>query len=161
MSATAAVPNHAPPHYDCPFCRYVGGGSDDWVSRSHVVERTSETLTFVAPRWWLNNEGHVLVVPAVHFEHLYALPESLAAPIQRAVRRAALALRIGYRCDGTSTRQHNEPAGGQDVWHFHVHVFPRYTGDHLYGSHSRRARKEEMDHYADILRAAYAELGNE
>jgi histidine triad (HIT) family protein len=40
-----------------------------------------------------------------------------------------------YRCDGVSTRQHNEPAGDQDVWHLHVHVFPRYEGDQLYLRH--------------------------
>jgi diadenosine tetraphosphate (Ap4A) HIT family hydrolase len=45
------------------------------------------------------------------------------------VRR--IAMRHTYGCDGISTRQHNEPAGYQDVWHFHLHVFPRYHGDVL------------------------------
>jgi histidine triad (HIT) family protein len=44
----------------------------------------------------------------------------------------AIAIRSTYGCDGTSTRQHNEPAGYQDVWHYHVHVFPRYHDDLLY-----------------------------
>jgi histidine triad (HIT) family protein len=39
-----------------------------------------------------------------------------------------------YDCDGVSTRQHNEPAGYQDAWHYHVHVFPRYEGDYLYNT---------------------------
>jgi histidine triad (HIT) family protein len=37
-----------------------------------------------------------------------------------------------YDCDGVSTRQHNEPAGNQDVWHYHLHVTPRYHGDRFY-----------------------------
>ncbi|MEV0649771.1 HIT domain-containing protein [Phytomonospora sp. NPDC050363] len=40
-------------------------------------------------------------------------------------------MRATYGCDGVSTRRHNEPAGNQDVWHLHVHVFPRYAGDAL------------------------------
>lgn len=46
----------------------------------------------------------------------------------------ALALKAALSCDGISTRQQNEPAGDQDVWHYHVHVFPRYADDGLYGS---------------------------
>ncbi len=41
-------------------------------------------------------------------------------------------MKAAYGCDGVSTRQHNEPAGNQDVWHFHLHVFPRYVDDQLY-----------------------------
>ena len=44
-----------------------------------------------------------------------------------------------YDCQGISTRQHNEPAGDQDVWHFHVHVYPRYDNDDLYKNHDRKA----------------------
>jgi len=47
-------------------------------------------------------------------------------------RRAALALKEAYQCGGVSTRQHNEPSGYQDVWHYHLHVFPRYENDDLY-----------------------------
>ncbi|WP_342215965.1 HIT family protein [Nocardia brasiliensis] len=50
------------------------------------------------------------------------------------VREIAVAMRATHRCDGVSTRQHNEPAGGQDVWHYHGHLFPRYHGDDLCGA---------------------------
>lgn len=42
-------------------------------------------------------------------------------------------------CDGVSTRQHNEPGGNQDVWHFHQHVFPRWLGARLYQRHDEKA----------------------
>lgn len=148
--------NHEPPDYDCIFCGYAGGSFDGQVLQSHVVERTSQTLTFVSPKWWIKNEGHVLVVPLEHVENLYDLPDQLAAPLLSAMRRAALALKAAYTCPGTSVRQHNEPAGNQDVWHFHVHVFPRYEDDGLYGSISRGASPEEMDAYATRLRDAFA-----
>jgi histidine triad (HIT) family protein len=53
-------------------------------------------------------------------------------------KRIALALRTTYGCNGTSFRQRNEPAGGQEVWHYHLHVFARYLGDDLYGRHQER-----------------------
>ena len=112
----------------------------------------------VSPKWWVNNPGHVIIIPVPHVENLYDLPDSLAVPLLGAVRRAALALKAAYRCAGTSVRQHNEPAGNQDVWHLHVHVFPRYDGDGLYGSPSRPAGLGEMDDFAARLRPAYLTL---
>jgi histidine triad (HIT) family protein len=152
------VHSHQPPDYDCPFCRYTRGDYNEFVAVSHVVETTSQTLSFVSPKWGVNNEGHVIVIPVQHVENLYELPDSLAAPLLGAVRRAALALKAAYGCAGTSIRQHNEPAGNQDVWHLHVHVFPRHEGDGLYGAPSRQAQHGEMNDYAVRLRRAYAAL---
>jgi len=42
-------------------------------------------------------------------------------------------------------RQHNEPDGGQDVWHFHVHVFPRYKDDKLYQNHDKKRYVDKKD----------------
>ena len=58
-----------------------------------------------------------------------------------------------FECDGTSTRQHNEPAGNQDLWHLHVHVFPRFEGDDLYRSWYRESTPEERLDFAARLRA--------
>jgi histidine triad (HIT) family protein len=66
-------------------------------------------------------------------------------------QRIATAMRKAYECPGTSMRQHNEPAGGQDVWHFHVHVFPRWAGDRLY------ARDDDVAWTTPGQRAPYAE----
>jgi histidine triad (HIT) family protein len=150
--------SHAPVDYVCPFCNYVAGGGDDYVGPEHVVERTDATLTYVSPKWWPNNHGALLVIPTDHHENLYVLPDTLAEPLQRAVRRAAVALKLAYGCDGVSTRQHNEPAGNQDVWHYHVHVFPRYADDGLYASRGAWADRAEMTHRAELLRAVYPTL---
>ena len=152
------VPRHAPDGYECPFCAYVAGGENDLVRQDHVVERTEGTVTFVSPKWWPHNAGALLVVPVRHVENLYEFPDDLAEPMFAAMRRAASALKVAYECDGTSTRQHNEPAGNQDVWHFHIHVFPRYPGDGLYGAKPSWAPIDEMSERAVLLRAAYATL---
>ena len=63
----------------------------------------------------------------------------------------ALAMKAVFQCDGVSTRQHNEPAGYQDVWHFHVHVFPRFHGDSLYTSEKMEYTDEEREQVTMIL----------
>jgi histidine triad (HIT) family protein len=66
-------------------------------------------------------------------------------------------MKAAFECDGISTRQHNEPGGMQEVWHFHLHVFPRWEGDDLYGSTSRLTTPEERVPYASALRRAINE----
>ncbi len=145
---------HAPPDYACPFCRLIAGADlgPSGSTQHDLIYRDNEVVAFVASKWWPNNKGHVLVVPATHYENIYELPPDLAAPIQRLVRDVALAMKATYRCDGVSTRQHNEPYGGQDVWHYHLHVLPRYRGDFLSLTRGRHTRPEDRWSYAERLR---------
>ena len=106
------------------------------------------------PKWKPSNPGAALVIPIKHYENIYELPDMLGGPIQRAVRETALAMKSAYGCDGVSTRQHNEPAGNQDVWHFHIHVFPRYAGDIL-DAEAVPADHSEMHRLAQRLREAW------
>ena len=73
----------------------------------------------------------------------------------RAVRHTALAVKHAFGCSGISTRQHNEPDGNQDVWHYHVHVFPRYPNDGLYGSTGTRVTGDEVHRAAELLRSSW------
>jgi histidine triad (HIT) family protein len=102
------------------------------------------------------NRGAVLVIPREHHENLYDLPPAAGHAVWDLTQRVAVAMRAAYSCDGTSTRQHNEPAGGQDVWHLHVHVFARYVGDRLHERHqeSHWVDAAERAEYADRLAAA-------
>ena len=144
--------NHEPPGYRCPFCRNLTGDSDHPLE---ILHRDDDVFVKVNPSWWPNNPGSLLVIPVEHHENVYDLPPALATPIQRAVRDASLALKAAFGCDGVSTRQHNEPAGNQDVWHYHMHVFPRWEGDGLYGAERSPADPVELRRRADQLRAAW------
>lgn len=148
------IPSHAPPDYRCPFCAIVAGKErpDIATTQSEVLTRTDLVTAFVASHQWPNNAGHVLVVPNKHIENLYALPGELAVPLHEMTRRIALALKTAFECTGTSTRQHNEPHGGQDVWHYHVHVFPRYESDGLYGSRRTKVPIDERLAQAKVIR---------
>jgi histidine triad (HIT) family protein len=97
----------------------------------------------------------VLVIPNEHVENLYAIDDDLLGAVYATVKRIAIGLKTAYACEGPSTRQHNEPAGYQDVWHFHAHVFPRYPGDQLYElmDQKRYAPPDERAPYAAKLRA--------
>jgi histidine triad (HIT) family protein len=138
----------------------VSGQDGRWNAQSDVVWRDDLTTAVVAPKWWPGNEGHVIVVPNAHVENLYEIDDALLAAVYATVRRVARVIRDEYGCGGTSTRQHNEPAGYQDVWHLHVHVFPRYEGDGLYARHaeSRWVEAHERASYAERLRAALQRL---
>jgi histidine triad (HIT) family protein len=118
-------------------------------------------MAFISPRWWPNNHGHVLVVPTEHYESLYDLPAQAGHAVHDLVHDIAIAVRATYGCQGVSTRQHNEPAGNQDAWHYHVHVFPRYAGDQLYGSKPYPAfvTAEQRRPYAERLRGYFASEG--
>jgi histidine triad (HIT) family protein len=149
------VYRHAPPGYDCPFCAVVRGEeSPPWTFRDDVVWRDGSCTAWVNRRWWANNPGNVVLVPNRHVENVYELDRELAADIHEAARRIALAMKAAYGCGGVSTRQHNEPAGDQEVWHYHLHVFPRWEGDDLYGSQHRLTTAEERRPYAEHLRTA-------
>jgi len=151
--------NHEPAGYRCPFCRLVAGGEDDLRinTQADIVRRNGLATAFVAPRWWPRNHGHVLVVPDAHHENLYDLPPLYGHAVHDLVRETAIAIRTVYACDGTSVRQHNEPDGSQEVWHLHVHVYPRYAGDGLYGSrpYPEFVTAEQRRPYADKLRSYF------
>ena len=150
--------SHAPADYDCPFCGLVRGDDTSRSSQRDVVYRDDDATAFIGALWWPKNEGHVLVVPNEHVENIYAIADDVLAHVYAAAKKVALALGETYGCAGTSTRQHNEPGANQDVWHFHVHVFPRYTGDDLYASHhhARWTTPEERAPYAAKLRAYFS-----
>jgi histidine triad (HIT) family protein len=147
---------HAPPGYQCPFCALASGV--DNARQQDIVRRTAGAMAFISPRWWPNNQGHVLVVPVQHYENLYDLPDTAGHAVHDLVRDVAIAIRATYGCGGTSTRQHNEPAGDQNAWHYHVHVFPRYTGDYLYTSlpDPEFVTAEQRQPYAQRLRGYFA-----
>ena len=123
-----------------------------------IVHADDALLAFISPRTWPNTTGNVLIVPRAHYENLYDMPDDLLAQVIVLAKRIAIAMKCAYGCDGTSLRQHNEPAGNQDVWHFHLHVFPRFAGDDFgisadWSVHPTRA---ELDANAALIRRAYA-----
>lgn len=143
---------------DCTFCAIGAGGDGIRTTRADVVFRDDATTAFVAAKWWPANDGHVLVIPNRHSRDVYEIPEADLAAVYSTAKRVAAAIRGSYGCEGTSMRQHNELGGGQDVFHFHVHVFPRWTDDRLYERtpDARWTTPEERTPYVERLRQTLA-----
>ena len=106
---------------DCIFCRLVRGELP--ISKIHEDEHTLSFLNIVAA-----HPGHGLVIVKPHVEDIYDLDDTLAAAVFQATTRLARAVKAATGCDGVTLFQANEVAGGQTVFHFHIHVVPRYAG---------------------------------
>ena len=146
--------NHEPKDYKCPFCGIVSGSNDQSTKQSDVFYKDEFVTAYIAPKWWPHNSGHVIIIPNQHVENIYNISDDLLSRISVMSKKAAIAFKEIYKCDGTSTRQHNEPAGQQDIFHFHTHVFPRYSNDKLYQltDSFRWTQPDERKEYADKLK---------
>ena len=151
--------NHEPPVYECSLCELVRGddNADPWAKQSDVVYRDDDVIAWINPKWWGRIEGNVVVVPTDHVENIFDLDAELAGRVHVVARDVATAMMQTYGCAGISTRQHNGPDGNQEVWHYHLHVFPRYNRKDLYGQPHRLVPVEERLPYARKLREWFAE----
>ncbi|WP_028279558.1 HIT family protein [Arthrobacter sp. H5] len=138
---------HAPDGYECPFCDLASGEfrfESNLCRPTDVVYRDDLVLAFIASHGFEPHPGHVLVTPRAHFELLYDLPDDVASRIMIVTRDMAVAVKKAWQPDGVSTRQHNEPAGSQHVWHYHQHVLPRWHKDGFYFTPKRPIVDPEM-----------------
>lgn len=153
--------NHEPENYTCPLCQITKGQDTEHGNQEEFVFYRDELLTaFIAGKWWKTNPGHVIIIPNQHIENIYDMPEEIGHRIFDLSKKIAIAFKETYQCDGVSTRQHNEPAGNQDVWHFHLHVFPRYIQDNLYINYQDAywPSDEEKRPYAEKLKNYFKNL---
>ena len=73
--------------------------------------------------------GHCLILPKAHYADIYEIPEELLAKAAVLAKRMAVRLTKALGCDGFNIVQNNKPAAGQTVFHFHIHLIPRYVDD--------------------------------
>lgn len=133
---------------DCVFCRIAAGG----IPASMVYE-DQRVLAFMDIGQV--NLGHVLVATRAHIENIYGLGDEDAAAVFTAATRIAQAIKRETGCEGLNLFQANEAAGFQTVFHFHVHVLPRFRNDGLEVKWpSRNPPRAELDAWAQRLRAA-------
>lgn len=107
----------------CVFCEIVSGRRP-----AAVVYRDDTVLAFmdIAPR----NPGHVLVVPVRHADNLLALPPSTACDMMAVAQRIARALKAtDLKAEGIQVLMNTGKAAGQEVFHAHLHVIPRFPGE--------------------------------
>ena len=109
---------------DCIFCAIVAGD----IPATTVYE-DEDVLAFmdIAPA----NPGHTLIIPKQHYRNIYDMPAEVGGKIMQAAVPLAKAIRTALKADGLNLFQSNEAAAFQTVFHFHLHLIPRWEGDPL------------------------------
>lgn len=140
---------------DCIFCAIVAGEAP-----ASVVYDDPEILAFltIGPV----TPGHLLVIPKRHAPYLADLDEATGARMFTVGMRLAAALRAtsDIRCEGVNLFLADGEAAFQEVFHTHLHVFPRFAGDTfaISADWSVQPERQELDDVAARLRAALARL---
>jgi len=133
---------------DCVFCKIVGGQ----IPASKVYE-DEDCVCFMDIGQV--NPGHVLVAAKRHAQDLYALDDAQAAAVARAVARVARAIRAAFAPEGLSVYQANGAAAGQTVFHYHVHLVPRFANDAMrFTWPVQNPPREALEEHAVRIRAA-------
>jgi histidine triad (HIT) family protein len=135
----------------CPFCAYVVGE----FPRELIVYEDEDVIVIPCKSQKRSNRGHCLVVTRAHISNIYELPRELSAPILRTVSAAARASKRAFSADGIAVRQNNEAAGGQDVFHLHFHIVPRFSGDNFDATPYEQVDEDTRINQAKTLRAAW------
>ena len=139
---------------DCVFCDILSGQLP-----SSIVYRDDRCTAFmdIQPV----NSGHLLVVPNLHAASLAHVEDHLAVHIFRVAKHLATALRnSGIKCEGVNLFLADGEAAGQEVFHVHLHVFPRFQGDGFgfksHPSYSQKPGRAELEADARRIRKALA-----
>jgi len=110
---------------DCVFCCIANGSIDPELR----VYEDEYVFVQISLHQKPHNRGHVLVIPKNHVTDLFESPRILDAPLLSALRLTSNAVKKAFSADGIQVRQNNGASAGQDVFHLHFHVIPRYDGD--------------------------------
>lgn len=129
---------------DCVFCRIARK-----EEHASFVYEDKDVVAFLDSR--PVNEGHTLVVPRKHYENMFEVPDEEVANLFKIVKKLAYGISKSEKAEGISIVQNNGEAAHQLIFHFHVHIIPRYEGQ---DSHRPRGTVEqnELDRVAARIR---------
>jgi histidine triad (HIT) family protein len=126
---------------DCIFCKIVAGELP-----SETVQEDQHTVAFMDINPW--TRGHALVIPRNHSPNIYEVSDEDLQHTTIAAKQLAVRVKERLRCDGVNVLNASEPAAWQSVFHFHMHVIPRYDDDPL--ELPVRPRQAEPDELAGV-----------
>jgi histidine triad (HIT) family protein len=146
--------------FNCVFCAIAAKRAP-----AAIVYESDGALAFLDIRPVV--EGHTLVIPKKHCRNLFDLDDGSGKSVMHASRVVARALRAAFNADGLTVLQSNERAGGQEVFHYHAHLAPRFVGDGLMSRDANERRlqwrsrgspsREELETIAARIRAQVVE----
>ncbi|HLN88914.1 MAG TPA: HIT family protein [Candidatus Binatia bacterium] len=130
----------------CIFCKIVGKQAP-----SSVIYEDKTVMAFLDLRPL--NIGHTLVIPKAHYVDIFDIPEEQLSQVYNIAKQVSLAIKKATHADGISVIQQNGKAAGQDIFHFHVHVVPRFEGQKLPPfSELREVERSKLDAIAKKIK---------
>jgi len=107
---------------DCIFCKIANG---QIPSKTIYEDDSYRVILDLGPA----TKGHALILPKDHYANLYELPEANAVDVIKIAKKMATKMTKALGCDGFNIVQNNGEVAGQTVFHFHMHLIPRYEND--------------------------------
>lgn len=107
---------------NCIFCRIANG---EIPSRTLYEDDAFRVILDLNPA----TKGHALILPKDHYKNLYEIDDSTAAKVLPLAKKMAVRMADKLGCDGLNVIQNNNEIAGQTVFHFHLHLVPRYSDD--------------------------------
>ena len=107
---------------NCIFCKIIAG---EIPSNTIYEDDEFKVVLDVSPA----SKGHALILPKNHYADLYEIDENVAADAMKLAKKLAIHMTDVLKCDGFNLVQNNHEVAGQTVFHFHMHLIPRYNGD--------------------------------
>ena len=107
----------------CIFCKIANG---EIPSATLYEDEDFRVILDLGPA----AKGHALILPKEHYPNLYELPDELAEKAVLLAKKMITKMKKALNCDGFNVVQNNGAPAGQTVFHFHMHLIPRYEGDH-------------------------------
>ncbi len=130
----------------CVFCRIVRKQAP-----SSIIYEDKTVMAFLDIRPL--NLGHCLVVPKAHYIDIFDIPENILCDVHKTSKLISPAIKAATDADGISIIQQNGKSAGQDIFHIHVHVVPRFKGQKIPNfSDLKPIERSKLDEMAKKIR---------
>ncbi len=107
---------------NCIFCKLANGV---FPTNSIYEDDEFNVILDLSPA----TKGHALILPKEHYKNLYEIPDETAAKAMKLAKKMASKMTEKLQADGFNLVQNNNEVAGQTVFHFHMHLIPRYNDD--------------------------------
>lgn len=124
---------------NCIFCKIANG---EIPSKTLYEDEEFRIILDLGPA----TRGHALILPKNHYANLFELPEEKAGEVMRLAKRMVMKMKEKLSCEGFNLVQNNGDLAGQTVFHFHMHLIPRYRADgQTIGWKPQEVSEEELE----------------
>ena len=131
---------------NCIFCKIAAG---EIPSRKIYEDKDLIAIMDLSP----TSKGHSLIIPKEHYTNIYDIDEEIAGKVMKTAKKLATKMTVALNCDGFNLLQNNGETAGQTMFHFHMHLIPRYkdADNNMLKFTSVSFSDEEMDSIRDQI----------